>query len=1041
MTESERDVIQLLGEAVEQRSPAEQEAFLDRACAGDPERRARIEQLLRAYQSAGSFLERKPTPDPLVTLDDPITEHPGAVIGPYRLMEQIGEGGMGLVFVAEQQHPVRRKVALKVIKPGMDTRQVVARFEAERQALALMDHPNIAKVFDGGTTSGEPGGVSPGRPYFVMELVKGVPITDFCDQNQVPIRERLELLISVCQAVQHAHQKGIIHRDIKPSNVLVVSHDGKPVVKVIDFGVAKATGQHLTDKTVYTQFTQLIGTPLYMSPEQAGLSGLDVDTRSDIYSLGVLLYELLTGTTPFAKERFKTADYDEIRRIIREEEPPRPSTRLSTLAQAASTVATRRHSDPKHLRVLCRGELDWIVMKCLEKDRNRRYETANGLARDIERYLRDEPVLACPPSAWYRLRKTAHRHRGKLAAAAAMLVLLLGGAAASAWQAVRATRAERKTGDALEQVTAEQVKTQEALVAVTSAEAKTRDALTATITAQALTREALDALTDDVIARLLFRQPELDDADKAFLRKVLDFYESFTETDANSAETRYVRAKGYFKIAELRDLLGKVEQAETDYRKAESLLTDLNKETPYRIICRQNLANTKSRLAVVLAKLGKQKESETSFREALDLAEDLATDSPNDLMFQRLLAETYMNLGLLHMRAVNFPAAEKAYRKGIKVREDIVALAGDVPDAHQELANSRMVWAQLLRLQGKFDEADKVLRETVPVQVEQLKRKSPPVRRWELANGYGEWAVVLTELKKTDEAADAFHQAIELMEKLKDEFPGVVKYRELLGTTHLNLGTFQFRQRDFVKSKNAHDAAVKEYAALLAEGSTVPEHRKTLAAAYVALAQLFQAQGKKAEANEALQNALPHQRKLAGEFSKVLGYHNDLVTSLGMLSEHQTQPKEAATLLEEAHKHALAARDISPKDPAVRRNYLNVLAHLASVYQFLGDHVNLAATAEEGAISGSDPPVDHYASAGVLCRCAVLAEKDAALADSERSKLTQRYADRALALLDKAVKSGFKDAADMKQNPNLQPLHGRQEFDKLVAELEEKNKP
>jgi serine/threonine protein kinase len=330
--------------------------------------------------------------------DEPITERPGTIIGPYKLMEQIGEGGMGLVFVAEQQRPVRRKVALKVIKPGMDTRQVIARFEAERQALALMDHPNIAKVFDGGTTgeseprptgSGDacplPVGRGSGRPYFVMELVKGVPITDYCDENRLTPPERLGLFLDVCHAVQHAHQKGIIHRDIKPSNVMIASHDGVSVVKIIDFGVAKAVGQHLTDRTLYTQFTQLIGTPLYMSPEQAGQSALDVDTRSDIYSLGVLLYELLTGKTPFDKERLSQASYEEIRRIIREEEPLKPSTRISTLGQAATTLSTQRKSDPKRLGQLFRGELDWIVMKALEKDRNRRYESASAFAADVQR--------------------------------------------------------------------------------------------------------------------------------------------------------------------------------------------------------------------------------------------------------------------------------------------------------------------------------------------------------------------------------------------------------------------------------------------------------------------------------------------------------------------------------------------------------------------------------------------------------------------------------------------------------------------------------
>jgi serine/threonine protein kinase len=317
-------------------TPADRAVLLEQECGADAELRRRIEALLRAHDESGSFLDELAPALP-ATVDDPIRERPGTVIGPYKLLEQLGEGGMGLVFVAEQQQPVRRKVALKVIKPGMDSRQVIARFEAERQALALMDHPNIARVFDGGQTSS-------GRPYFVMELVQGKPITEYCDQNQVPIRERLELFAHVSQAVQHAHQKGIIHRDLKPSNVMVVSHDGKPVVKVIDFGVAKAIGQQLTDKTIYTQFAQMVGTPLYMSPEQAGQSGLDVDTRTDIYALGVLLYELLTGTTPFDKRRLREADYDEVRRIIREEEPPRPSTRISTLGQTAATVSLQRQT-------------------------------------------------------------------------------------------------------------------------------------------------------------------------------------------------------------------------------------------------------------------------------------------------------------------------------------------------------------------------------------------------------------------------------------------------------------------------------------------------------------------------------------------------------------------------------------------------------------------------------------------------------------------------------------------------------------------------
>ncbi|MBX3415186.1 MAG: protein kinase, partial [Pirellulales bacterium] len=428
-------------------TPEDRAAFLAQNCGDSPEMRRELERLLAADAVAGAFLDR-PAAEVIPTVDhashrssaESDREARGLVgtsIGPYKLLELIGEGGMGVVYMAEQRTPLRRLVALKVVKPGLDTRQVVARFEAERQALAMMDHPNIARVIDAGATAS-------GRPFFVMELVRGVPITDYCDTNQLTVPARLELFGQVCHAVQHAHQKGIIHRDIKPSNVLVTLHDGVPVPKVIDFGVAKATNQQLTEKTLFTHFAQMVGTPLYMSPEQAEMSGLDVDTRSDIYSLGVLLYELLTGTTPFDRETLRKAAYDEVRRIIREQEPPRPSARISTLGETRTTVAMQRQLNAVRLSQLVRGELDWIVMKSLEKDRTRRYETANAFAADIARFLADQPVEAGPPSTVYRVRKFARRNRSLLTTTVTLAGILVLATFFSSWQAIRAKRAERQ---------------------------------------------------------------------------------------------------------------------------------------------------------------------------------------------------------------------------------------------------------------------------------------------------------------------------------------------------------------------------------------------------------------------------------------------------------------------------------------------------------------------------------------------------------------------------------------------------------------------
>ncbi len=428
-------------EVLEIATPEERGAYLQGACAGDITLRRRVDDLLKEHFSNDSLLTgpavKGDGPNRPIPISEP-EEAPAQIFGRYKLLEKIGEGGFGEVWMAQQREPVKRRVALKIIKLGMDSRQIVARFEAERQALAMMDHPNIARIFDADVTE-------TGRLYFVMELVRGIKITEYCDQNQLPTLERLKLFIQVCKAIQHAHQKGIIHRDIKPSNILVTLHDGVPVPKVIDFGIAKATQQELTDKTVFTQFHQFIGTPAYISPEQAEMSGLDIDTRADIYSLGVLLYELLVGQTPFDAKEMMQCGLEVLRQIIREKEPLRPSTRLNTLhGEARTTAGKRRQTDVGKLVHQLQGDLDWIVMKCLEKDRARRYETANGLANDIERHLNNEAVLARPASAVYRAQKLVRRNKRLFAAIGAVIAALLVGLLASVREAVRTKRAENE---------------------------------------------------------------------------------------------------------------------------------------------------------------------------------------------------------------------------------------------------------------------------------------------------------------------------------------------------------------------------------------------------------------------------------------------------------------------------------------------------------------------------------------------------------------------------------------------------------------------
>jgi serine/threonine protein kinase/tetratricopeptide (TPR) repeat protein len=685
--------------------------LLEHACNGDHELRRRIDALLKAHDGATDFLD---SPPPGIDVGEicPVVEQPGDVIGPYKLVEQIGEGGFGVVFLAEQERPVRRRVALKIIKPGMDTRQVIARFEAERQALALMDHSYIAKVFDAGATA-------TGRPYFVMELVQGAPITTYCDNCNLTTPERLELFVAVCHAVQHAHQKGVIHRDIKPTNVLVTMQDGRPAPKIIDFGVAKALDQKLTEHTHVTALAQMIGTPLYMSPEQAELSSMGVDTRSDIYSLGVLLYELLTGTTPFDQDRLRAASYDELRRILREEEPPTPSARLSTLAaERVTTIAEQHRTDARRLVHTIRGELDWIALKCLEKDRNRRYETVDGLARDIERYLHDEPVTACPPSVIYRFRKFSRRNKAALlvasTAAVTLLVLVTGLAVSNRLIAAARGRAETQQRIATEKAAAEQRATTLALAEAAKANAVVtflQDMLSAAHPDSAggndyTVRQLVDQFAVGLDDRLA-DQPEVE----ATVRQIIgSVYTRLRLTDQAEPQLRrslelhrQVFGENHVKYADsLRHLAWN--KLETDRTSSE--VEDLARQA--LAVYRKN-ADPNGELhalwLLILSLDGQEKleQAEAAANEALALAR------AKSLHEHSALPNILHQLAWINIRKGDYPAAERLARESVEKHLHVHG------DSHPETAFGWTYLGASLHRQGKFNEAEECYRKSLDV--------------------------------------------------------------------------------------------------------------------------------------------------------------------------------------------------------------------------------------------------------------------------------------------------------------------------------------
>jgi tetratricopeptide (TPR) repeat protein len=813
-----------------------------------------------------------------------------------------------------------------------------------------MDHPNIARVLDAGATAS-------GRPYFVMELVRGVPITQFCDENRLKPRARLELFIPVCQAVQHAHQKGIIHRDLKPSNVLVTLHDGVPVAKVIDFGVAKAVGQQLTDKTVYTRFTQMIGTPLYMSPEQAELSGLDIDTRTDVYALGVLLYELLTGTTPFDEERLRTAGFDEMRRIIREEEPPRPSTRISTLGQAAATVSENRKSDPRRLSQLCRGELDWIVMKALEKDRNRRYESASAFAADVQRYLHDEPVQACPPSAWYRFRKFARRNKAALVIASVVVLaglLAVTGLIVNNWLVTR----EKQRADRNLVRARDAVKKYLTLISQDpDLKAKGLEPLRQKLLATAreyyaeFVREhggdpALRAEFADIRMLLASITEEIADKGEAIeeYQQALTLCQQLVDAQPTVAAYQRLLARCHGSLGRLYQSVGRFQDAEVALLKALAQLEELERGEPAVVQYRKDLATTHNSLGILYGSTGRFKEGETAYRKAAEIWQQLGRQHPAEAEYQSSFASAQNNLGALYEDMGRPEDAETAYQNGLAVRRQLVQAHPGATDYQDGLAQSLLNLGLLYSETQRPEQAEAASLEARSIW-QKLADVHPTVMDYQhgLAAGHNNLALVYEDTKRPAEAQAAHRKALAIRQRLAAAHPTVLKFAVELGGSQCNLGNLTDAAGKHVEALDWYSQAVATLEGVLRREERHPTARAFLANTHFGRGQALRSLGRPAEAVTA--------------YSDVLRLQPDNAQAhchLGLALQAQQQFGEALASLKRGH-------ELGSKNPHWRSPSAQWVRDCETL---LGFDTKLAAI-----LRGAAPPIDPTERVGLAEFC------------------------------------------------------------------------
>ncbi len=854
--------------------PDERGLWLQRECEGKDDLLTQVQQLIAERLKAISPSVTQSASDAITaqglhasSMTEPFEfVKEGRTIGPYTLENRLGEGGMGSVWVARQHKPIKMRVALKLIKPGLDSKGVIQRFEQERQALAMMDHPNIARVINAGLTD-------EGLPYFAMELVNGAPIIDFCDQAKLSTRGRLDVFLQVCAAVQHAHQKGIIHRDLKPANILVTLIDGKPTPKIIDFGVAKALSSSLIDNTSETQFGSIVGTLEYMAPEQAGFSGADADTRADIYALGVILYELLSGLKPIDSNRLRQAGLQEMIRMIKEEEPVKPSTRLSTNASTPS-IAALRQTDPKRLSNLLRGDLDWIILKCLEKDRSRRYDTANQLALEIRRHLEDEPILAGPPSKLYVLRKFVRKHRLKVVSALGVVAALVIGLVVSLVLLDRAVQSE---------ALANQLKIDEQkqrIRAETNMEKANRSARQA--------RQALDNLTDNVVERMLFRQAALSDQDKQFLKRTLELYQDLTSDDSDSRDAVLLKARGFEKIAYLQIRLGQPKDAEHTLAQIVSLYQNLASAQPEKFEHRLDLAESLYRQGLQMEQLDRPDDAMRLLTQGEECLQQAVKQFPDQIELRRTLASTLSRKGHGYSKQNKLESAEACYQNALKEAERLVNLFPSDISCRDVLGRILGGYSVLQIKMGNRDLALSSNARALTIFAE-LRKELPSNDLLEALQATYRMnrGTLLGEMNQLAEAIKLTRQSVEVFQRWLANRPGEAEIREQLAFCLQNLCNYEHRSGHNDASLSAMRQCLEHRMRLMRDFPEVPHYAPQFAKCASEFGFMLTDANLRQEAELVFEQAVPVWRKLSVGSPGNLKYLEELghtITAIGNLA-------------------------------------------------------------------------------------------------------------------------------------------------------------